>query len=371
MKSLLYIALWMLCISSHQIQAQSFVAGSEQIIPVSIFSLDSRGTGLFSRQYNTVLEVELPPGTVKWFYRFTSASNLTVANKLLKETDVLSFWVDKFLEDSTLVIENMSVTEDAPFVNIYLLTDTTSVDVFNSWISFNRSYFTPKYSVLNAASGWMVVEEEKFLSGKQYIGLMNPSIIQEAHILLEVAALVNKPLPGKNGWTLPELENLYSEMVNLCSDLPDSIITPEKIPIVASCFVNALENRWDAAQYKSLSEAEQIQWKNWQLLKCLPPRSKQDAAALTTLSRYIITGLWLTEKGEKMRLQFNGMVELEKNDGSLIKGKWSFDKDVFQLEFPGFRAQQYSAAKYTRNELEWKNNSTGRMLRMQRINRLP
>jgi hypothetical protein len=369
MKSLLYIAVWMLCISSHQIQAQSFVAGSEQIIPVSIFSLDSRGSGFFSRQYNTVLEVDLPPNTVKWFYRFASAPNLTAANKYLKETSPLSSWIDRSVEDSTLVFEIIEVSEEFPIVNVYLLTDSTSVDVFNSRISFNRSFFTPKYSVLNAAKGWMVIEEEKFLTGKQYIGLMNPSILQEAHILLEVAALVNKPVPGKNGWTLPELENWYSEIVNLCSELPDSIITPEKIPIVAGCFVNALENRWDAAQYKSLNEAEQIQWKNWQLLKCLPPRSKQDAGALTSLNRYIIAGLWLTEKGEKMRLQFDGVAELKKNDGSILKGKWNFEQDIFQLEFPGFRKQQYTAAKFSRNELEWKNNNTGRMLRMQRITR--
>lgn len=369
MKSLLYIALWMLCISSHQIQAQSYIPSSEQIIPVSIFSLDSRGTGFFSRQYSTVLEVELPQGTVKWFYRFISADNLNSANKSMRETGALSVWIDKAIEDSTLIFENITLPENGPSVNIYLLTDTSAVNEFNSWISFNRGFYHPKYSLLNATSGWMAVDEEKFLTGKQYIGLMNPSIMQEAHILLEVAALVNKPVPGKNGWTLPELENWYSEMVNLCSELPDSIITPEKIPIVASCFVNALENRWDAAQYKLLSEAEQIQWKNWQLLKCLPPRSKQDAAALTSLSRYIIAGLWLTEKGEKMRLQFNGIAELEKNDGSILKGKWSFEQDIFQLEFPGFRTQQYTAAKYTRNELEWKNNSTGRMLRMQRINR--
>lgn len=167
MYKILCISLCILGFSSRQIKAQSYIPCTEQIIPLTIFSLDSRGSGFFSRQYNTVLEVDLPPGTIKWLYRFHSASTISQANRWVKEPTGWLSWIDQYVQDSAVAPLKKLSDEDAPPVNIYLLADSSSVNVFTSWISFSRNFFVPRYSILNETSGWVVVDDENFLKGKR------------------------------------------------------------------------------------------------------------------------------------------------------------------------------------------------------------
>lgn len=355
--------------ATNTLQGQTARQQVVNIVPPKIFSLDSRGSGLFSRQHSKVLEIELPENTVSWIIRFRATSSGKIAEENIRTSDLLK-QVNKSLSDTSKQIIIVSELPDAIDIGLYLLTDSIAAEDFTSWTMLDRAQYIAEYSSVESSLDVIDVQDGKYLSGKQYIGMINQAVLDEAHVILEIVAIIDEPVSAMNNWKSSELDVLQNEIENLCASIPDTVLRPSRIEKVSLCVRQILENTWDAYAFKSLNETEQMQWKNLQLLRCLEKEKFiTDKEDINIMDERIIYGQWLSGDGEQLTFKSKGLMDILKKNGQTISGNWSFENNILTLQFKGYQIQQYNANRFSEKQIQWVNIKNGNILNLKKISR--
>lgn len=344
-------------------------AASQEVVNIispKIFSLDSRGSGLFSREHSKVLEIELPENTQRWIIRFKATFTEKVAEDNVKNADLFK-QVNLILSDTTKQINLGTELPDANNIGLYLLKDSLAAKDFTSWTLLDKSQYVPTYSTSESATDFFDIKDEKYLSGKLYIGMINQAVLDEAHVILEIVAVVDEPKSAKNNWKSSELDILQNDIKALCASVPDTILHPSRIDNVSLCVRQALESNWDAYTFSSLSEPEQTQWINLQLLKCLEKEKSVPVKDEMILDENLIYGQWISGDGEKLTFKSDGSIAILKKNGRTISGNWSFQNGILSLRFKGYLTQQYQSSSFSRKQIQWVNMKNSNILKLKKI----
>lgn len=353
---------------SIQLQAQSVQKSTIALIDGESFQLSSRSVGFFTGEHSVVLEIDLPANTVEWHYRFYSFQNEQQAQKITTQLKLQQELDRSLIEAGNVKPYVVEYPADVikGQVSTYLLKDSAQVDVFNARLPLGLLQYHQASSSI-APAAWIKVSEPAFTRGKQYLAISNSQTLQESLVFLEAVAIIQTPKPVLNGWSAPELESWYAEIVDISARLSGEKLHPSQYASVASCFRSTLENQLSAEKYNNLSEVEKQQWKSWIFSRCLEIGRQQTIQPYENADAYLLAGQWKTEKGETLEISFNGTATLKKNNGKFLTGTWQIEKDVFSLHFIGYKKQNYRSSVISRNFIAFENNLTGNFLRINRV----
>jgi hypothetical protein len=351
-----------------QLQAQSFQKSTISLIDGESFQLSSRSIGFFTGDHSIVLEIDLPANTVEWHYRFYSFQNEQQAQKHTTKLKLLQELDRSLIETGNLKTQVGEYPADVMKgqVSTYLLKDSSQVEVFNARFPFGLLQYHHTSSII-APAAWVRVSEPAFIRGKQYLAISNSQSLQESIVFLEAVAIIQIPKPVLNGWSAPELESWYAEVIDISARLSGESLHPSQYAAVATCFQSTLENQLSAEKYNSISEVEKQQWKSWIFARCLEIGRQQAIQPYKHADAYLLAGQWKTEKGEALDISFNGTMSLQKNNGKYLTGTWHLSENSLTLHFSGYKKQTYRSVVVSRNFVAFENNLTGNFLRMNRV----
>jgi len=355
-----------------QLHAQSFQKSTVSLIEGESFRLSSRSIGFFTGEHSIVLEIDLPENTVEWHYRFFTFQNeqqvSTITSKLNLKQELERSLIDSGNIKTAIIEYPADILKGQ--VATYLLKDSSQIEIFNSRLPFGPLQYHQAASSI-APAAWLRIAEPAFSRGKQYLAISNSQTLQECVVFLEAVAIIASKAPVLNGWSVPELDTLYAEIVDICASLPIENIHPSQFANVATCFRSTLESQLSADKYKRSSEIERQQWKSWIFTRCLENGRRQAILPFENIDAYLLAGRWTTQKGETLDFSFNGTVTLKKNNGKILNGSWQLLEEGFSLNFNGYKKQTYRSSVVSLNFIAFENNLTGNFLRMNRISPSP
>lgn len=349
------------CISCITLQAQN-----EVLIPIvnhKVFYLDSRGSTLFSGSHTTVLELDLPVNTVRWYYRFYNITKKDLLPKYGSKTSLMDELEAKLTEPdySTLKLPQIPA-EFRNKVSVYLLDDSSQASVLNKQLTFSKLKFQEQFSSLNLAAGWSEVCDPDFINGKQYLGLLNQANLSGTNMVVDVVAIC-KQRTIETGWseeTLKEIENGFIDGMI-------SRLSPFVIRKVSECYIKSLQNELTYEKYQTLSVAEKSRTEKSVLDNCYHEGfliTEKDT--LIELDPYFMAGSWETEKDELLEMKFSNELTLRKKNGTVLKGSWYIAEESLFLKFDNYKTQKYQPVVLSPNKYIWKNFQTGNYLRYSR-----
>lgn len=199
------------------LKAQNTGDNSPQVVTVSAaqnFYLDSRIVSNINGRSRLTIPVNLPEGTVKWFYSFAAVESkneplewVGLAGQLTKLYDRTGI--------ASEVINRLVKPTGTSSCDIYVL-NTEGISTFLNKTDENFSY-DKENSRLNFTGG---VVEVPFKTSNIVLGLSNPSVKSGINLKVEVTALVVKVVKkdfAKNQatWTKEAKANIYTQMTYL------------------------------------------------------------------------------------------------------------------------------------------------------------
>lgn len=341
-------------------------AQNEVLIPIvnhKIFYLDSRSSTLFSGSHTTVLELDLPVNTVRWYYRFYNITKKDLLPRYGSKTSLMDELEAKLTDSdySTLKLPQIPA-EFKNKVSIYLLEDSSQVSVFNKQLTFAKVKYQEQFSFLNLGAGWSEVCDPDFITGKQYLGLLNQANLSGTNIVVDVVAIC-KQRTIETDWSEEILKEIESEFI----DENISGFSPFVIRKISDCYIRSLQNKLTYEKYKTLSVAEKSRTEKEALGNCYHEGFQiAEKDTLTELDPYFMAGSWETEKDELMEMKFSKELTLRKKNGTVLKGSWYIAEGSLFLKFDNYRTQKYQPVVLSPNKYIWKNVQTGNYLRYSR-----
>lgn len=342
-------------------------AQNEVLVPIvnhQVFNLHSRSSLFFSGNYASVIELELPENTTRWYYRFYNVNRKDLLSQYTSNASLLEEVKEnmKDPQNSKITFPPIPNTYQNK-VSIYLLNDSAQTDVFNKRLTFSKVQYQDDFSVLNEASGWMEVCSPGFLSGKQYLGLLNKATVSESFIVLDVLAICKKRSVDFE-WPEKNLKQIEIDFIEQYA----SSISPFILQKVSDCFISALQYSSSFSLYSELEGEDKVQYEKTILDKCYNDRFQvEEKDTLNSLNNYFVFGNWMTEKEEILEMKFSGQLRLIKKDERSFDGVWYLSDNLLHLKFDGFSTQVYEPLLATPNKFAWKNNQTGNYVRYSRI----
>jgi|GEM_PF-3845368 len=364
MRRRLSIVLFISLFCTIRVQAQQ-----EILIPIvsrEIFALDSRGSALFSGAHTTVLELDLPANTTRWFYRFYS---------LLKKEDFKKYapvspLLDELYLKSRDTADYKISLPDIPAglrnkVSVYLLKDSNQVINFGKQITFSKLEYLSTGSSLNNSAGWIEVCDPSYLSGKQYLGLMNHATISSGFIAVEVVAVCKQRSLASGGWSEEEMKDWEIKIVNNCAQKGE--IPSLYFEKTAQCFLKSIQQAVTEEVYRAMPEAEQESLEKTIYKRCVEQYANaEEKDTLNNVDVFLLTGEWVSERQESLHLDFSGKVILKKKTGQVLEGNWYVADNVLTLDFVNYTEQKYQPVLLTPDKFAWRNIQTGNYLRFSR-----
>lgn len=349
------------CISVLSVQAQN-----EVLIPIvnhKIFTLDSRGSTFFTGSHTTVLELDLPVNTVRWYYRFYNVTKKELLTKYSSTTS-LEDELEKKINDpaySTIKLPTIP-TEYKNKVSIFILNDSTQVGVFNKQLTFAKAEYETQSSIQNMYAGWSEVCDPEFINGKQYLGILNLANLTGTNVVLDVVAIC-KQRTVDGGWSEDVLKDIEVKFVDGYADK----LSPFVVQKAAECYIKSLQYEMTYEAYKNRNSTVKKQFENQILENCYNENFKEiETDTLTELDIYYIFGSWKTEKNESLDMKFSSELTLKKSNGAVIKGNWYINDNTLFFKFENYKTQKYQPIILSPNKYVWKNYETGNYLRYTR-----
>ncbi|MCO5233676.1 MAG: hypothetical protein LC105_07755 [Chitinophagales bacterium] len=362
-----YIGIWVFffCIAVFNLKAQE-----EILVPIQnhqVFSLDAKGSSFFTGKYTTVLEIELPVNTIRWYYRYYN---------LIKKENISKFSGENaFLESLDKKINSKRFyPNDLPSIpsnltqklNFYLLKSSEQSIIFQKQFTTAKFEFVDEFSSLNLSSAWKEVCDPEYIFGKQFIGIENLGIFSGTNIVVDIVAICKKRSLSESGWSEEFLKNIEDSLMDnmaLRTDIPTLSYSK-----VSDCFMNTLQQKFDFKVFQNFSSDIKSSVQSSIFDNCFNNRmAKIGNDTITALSPYMIIGKWKTEKGEVLEFKFSKVLNLTRKDGQSIKGSWYLADNGLYLRFEGYKTQKYLPIILTSSKYVWKNPATGNYLRYTKI----
>ncbi len=357
-----YILIFVLyCVSILSVQAQN-----EVLIPIvnhKIFALDSRGSTFFTGSHTTVLELDLPVNTVRWYYRFYNVTKKELLTKYASPTSLEDELEKKINDPAYSTIKLPAIpTEYKNKISVYILNDSSQIEVFNKQLTFTKVEYETQSSMLNMYAGWSEVCDPGFISGKQYLGILNQANLTGTNVVLDVVAIC-KQRTVDAGWSEEVLKDIEVKFVDGYADK----LSPFAVEKVTECYIKSLQYEMTYEAYKNQNTAAKKLFENKALENCYNENFKEtETDTLTELDVYYLFGNWKTEKDETLDMKFSSELTLKKNNGTVLKGNWYISDNALYLKFENYKTQKYQPIILSPNKYVWKNYETGNYLRYTR-----
>lgn len=348
----------------------SLKAQNKILVPIvnhKVFVLDSRSSTLFSGKYSTVIELYLPENTVRWYYRFY---NVTKKDLLVKYAPKIPFLEEMKSKLSETEFYNFKIpnvpTEYANKMNVYLLNDSNQVSIFNKQFTFNKVQYQSQFSVLNASSGWAEVCDPEFLTGNQYLGLMNIANITSTNVYLDVVAVCNQRSIEDSGWKESELKSLEINLINQL--ITNNKIAAQSYQDISKCYLESIQQQIKLSDYNILSKIDKMSFEKKIFDNCFSDNfHEQLLDTISTLTPYFIIGKWKTEKDETLEFKYSNELILTKKNSTTLNGSWYISNNELYMKFENYKTQKYTPIIMTPKKFVWKNSLSDNYLRYSKI----
>lgn len=163
-------------------------------------------------QSSLILEVDLPPNTIKWYYTVAAARTKELI-RFSKAQFTLLAQLTRIIDQTGTAAKALTLLTTPPgndYCNVYLLASAGDAKAFNQEFSLKNYQFISESSRENIVSGTVEVTQPERVKGKQYLGFYNPSAIYGVTMVVEVVAII-KEEKRINGWSAKEKEQLYTQ----------------------------------------------------------------------------------------------------------------------------------------------------------------
>lgn len=348
----------------------SLKAQNKVLVPIvnhKVFVLDSRSSTIFSGKYSTVIELYLPENTVRWYYRFY---NVTKKDLLVKYSPKIPFLDEMESKLNETVFYDFKIpnvpTEFTNKMNVYLLNDSNQVPIFNKQFTFSKLQYQTQFSVLNASSGWAEVCDPQFLTGSQYLGLMNSATITSTNVYLDVVAVCNQRTIEDSGWNERELKNLDEKLINQLLNNPK--IGAQSYQEISKCFLESIQQQIKLKDYSAFSKTDKLTYEKKIFDNCFDDNFQEQLLdTISTLTPYFIIGKWKTEKEETLEFKYSNELILTKKNATTLNGSWYISNNDLYMKFENYKTQKYSPVIMTPQKFVWKNSLSDNYLRYSKI----
>ncbi|MBL7816908.1 MAG: tetratricopeptide repeat protein [Saprospiraceae bacterium] len=232
--------------------------------PAQNYYLDSRIVAQINGRSRITLPVQLPPGTVKWYYTFAALESKNEPLEWVSLAAQLTKIVDKTGISATLVGQIVKPTGTAA-CDIYVL-DTEGGTQFEAK-NDDKWQFDKNISRQNMTSG---VVESYLSKSNLLIGLSNPSLKSGINVKIEVSALVAHLTPIYNNmkhirnndtesaWTGVLREPFFKRF----QESFEGKLTPS-VSEVSMCILSKVTKNFTPQEFNNLAQGEQevvISW---------------------------------------------------------------------------------------------------------------
>lgn len=332
------------------------------IIQKKDFYLDSRGSKLFTGTNTAVIELDLPVNTVKWYYRFYNIHQKSLLSKYAPALSFSDEWKHtQFLQSSPKIPNIPSSIRNG--VSVYLLEDSSQIQPLENQLLIEKVSYQEDLSIVNMPTGWMEVSHPKYISGLQYLGLLNHGNLTGTNVVLDVIAVCKKRSISGSDWNETQLKQLEEEIMDIV-EAEQVLILKEQ---VMDCLLTKVQQK-----FSFYNDVQKFLFSNIQFLKdqiqyCIQGISTEIIDTSKVLDPYQIVGEWKTEKGEVMHFMISQKVSIQKKTGETLQGIWYIHDQSLIVEFENFKPQKYQPIIVSPDKFVWKNRLTGNYLRYQKL----
>lgn len=357
-------ALWVLCFSW---MSTVLLAQDEVLVPIvnqKVFNLDSRTSVFFKGNHTSVIEIGLPENTVRWYYRFYNVNKKDLLSQYIPKGSLLEELENDMHHPQVFGISLPSIPKDEQNkVGVYLLKDSTQVSLFNKQLTLQKAEYKKEFSLTNEASGWVEVCDPDYVTGGQYIGLLNRATLGESHVVLDVVAVIKKRSVNF-GWSEKHLKKIEEDFVSRnSSDIPI-----QSLRKATRCLLRTLQYDVSYKEYALLNQQELDSLEKDIVKKCYNEKFVEAPLdTLNQLDRYFVFGSWETVQGEVLEMSFSGDLKLMKKDGKEVTGVWYLSSNKLHLKFDDFDTQIYDPIMITPDKYVWRNSQTENYIRYVRL----
>lgn len=318
------------------------------------FRLSSKGRTLVGGNATIVLDIALPPNTVKWYYTFGATRDNDRVQQTQNELKLVA-QLTKLIDRSGTTANALNLLTGPPgedFCNVYLFPsqeDANNFDKDLSSYSYNRQGSRPNYR-----SGIVEITDPIQCRGTQFVGIDNPSGFYGISCAIEVVAIVREE-ETFNGWTSTrkdEIFNMFKVFAEkVCSNLSDG----ERFRF-ASCGTKKITMRYTDVSIKSLGEHEVIELisksceecANEYNFECNPNFEKP-----LSLTKNDLMGRWKDENSTII-LSNTGMffINYDGQEGG-SRGEWRLQDNKFTIILNG-RIDNYEIIEFKKNSFKYR-----------------
>ncbi|MCP4440866.1 MAG: hypothetical protein GY810_18240 [Aureispira sp.] len=173
--------------------SQLTIAQQYTIVPIELgseYALDASSEILIGGVSKLVLPLQLPKGTVRWYYKFAT-SEKPRENKSLRLLTELAAVVTGQAAISSIGKLLTKPAGELP-CNIYLLETKEDIKKFKSKLAISPFQYIATASREQLKSGTIEIDQPIYCKGTQYLAIQNPSALHKAHFAIEIAAVVSE-----------------------------------------------------------------------------------------------------------------------------------------------------------------------------------
>ncbi|MCB0608339.1 MAG: hypothetical protein KDD12_11535 [Lewinella sp.] len=307
-------------------------------------------------QSSLILEVNLPPNTVRWFYT-VAASRSKESIRHAKAQFSLFAQLTRIIDKTGTAAKAIDLLTTPPgndYCNVYLLNSKQDADAFNKEFSIKSYGFHAGCSRENYVSGTVEVAEPAFLSGKQYLGFYNPSPIYGISMVVEVAAVVEEE-NRSNGWTAAEKEQLYqSNRAGFIEKRMLGQLTEQQARALYDCVIEKITAAFTPQHLATMAGYELEKAVNGFTNECnlalglisSPEPETADHTAIPVITDEDLTGFWESD-GSQFQFYPDGTLRSTTAKDKERTGTWKLANNRVRIKFTDYQ--------FTLNLVELKN----------------
>ena len=254
-----------------QIPTQDSAFTVVTIAPAQSFYLDSRLMSNLNGRSRLTIPVNLPEGTVRWYYSFAASESKNEPLEWIGLAGQLTKLYDK-TGIASEVINRLVKPSGTTICDIFIL-NTEGVLQFENKDDFNL-IVDKDFSRQNMTGG---IVEVWVKNKRPVLGLSNPSIKTGINVKIEISAVVSKSKPSnpiflkETTWNKAQKEELWSKMSYAFDGKKNS-----QTDAVTLCAIDSFAHNYTVQEYTIMTESE----KNYKLMSkveaCFAPSGNQN-----------------------------------------------------------------------------------------------
>jgi len=266
--------------------------------PVGVFHLGNR-----TSDTREVVQVKLPPNTIRWFYTFSAYRDKAAVDRGKSVFNLFSE-LSKFIDESgatAFALDKISNPPGTDYADAFLLLSANDVKKFEN----RENDFIPvrEGSRKNLISGKFIIDNPSFTKGYQYLGFRNNNLFYGVNIQVQIVAVVRELAPMTK-WTVDSKNIFFKVFSSLFYSVGlGKYLDKMSVEKLVSCIMSQLTKHETPESLKGRA--------GYELFEILEKYGNECDAQLGT-------GL------SKMDLKPDAV-------SSLIQGKWKDENSVFTL----------------------------------------